>query len=271
MTKAEKLKKLIEKARAGGQVTAEELESMASTPSKICSPKTALEKAKKGIKLNEFELKSLASDMKCALEYAKFRGEPFPEFEEKLIEKGNFWTVSDYFKNVVKVPSKLYENFLLVKTKGEHTREICLYAAEVLKCRWPEGETFLLQPDEIQHALQYQESLSIGRWAELEKLVLKNGDSSDKQSYFQNCGLGRNESLENLLLKKGKGESLYLYARYCVRGKLPTSLHNKMILLGKKWSKKYVRMLESMKKRFASYIQSIGDSEREELFKTSEL
>jgi hypothetical protein len=275
-----KINALIEKARAGKQITAEELENLTakrdptSRPAKVCSPRHAVAKAKKGVKLNNWEIEELAKSPEHAVEYAKLTGARFPLCEEILVEKGSINLVTQYFFDIVKVPSKPFEKWLLEAERKEY---IGRYIEEVLKSRWEEGEDALLKIThrwgselDLNRALAYQKNFKIGPWENLEKILL-NGKARvfDRlgviKSYFKNCGPGRHEAAESRLIKYGNTAAIFLYARYCVGGKLPDGLHNRMILGGKKSSKKYVSWLASKKKSLLKYLLSLPEDERAEL------
>jgi len=272
-----KINVLIEKARAGKQITAEELESLTakrdptSRPLKVCSPRHALAKARKGVRLNNWEIEELAKSPEHAVEYAELTGARFPLCEEILLEEGSSRFVTEYFFDIVKVPSKPFEKWILAQGKEYIGR----YIKDVLKSRWEEGEDALLKIThrwssselDLNCALDYQKNFKIGPWEKLEKILL-NGKVrvSDRlgtiESYFKNCGPGRNEAAESRLIKYGNTGAVFLYARYCVGGKLPDGLHNRMILSGKKPAKKYVSWLASKKKSLLNYLRSLPEDER---------
>lgn len=277
-----KIKALIEKARAGEQITAEELEALAAPrnpdarPAKVCSPKNALNKARKGVELTKWELEDLAKSPEHAVQYAEFKGERFPECERHLLEDGNPGRIKQYFINIVGERNEALERHML-KSGTNLVQEYC---SEVLKSRWIEGERLLLEQENRWHggldadgALDYQAEHIKGPWAELEK-ILTNGkqevaDRNDAlKKYFKNCGRGSHEETERRLLKSGTAQSIYLYARLCLGGKLPESLHNKMILKGSKASKKYLNWLESRRKSTVAYLKTLESGEREELVST---
>jgi hypothetical protein len=273
-----KINALIEKARAGKQITAEELENLiakrdpTSRPAKVCSPKHAIAKAKKGVKLNNWEIEEIAKSPEHAVEWADLTGRCFPPCEEILLEKGSSEDITHYFFNIVKVPSKPFEKWLIEEDGKEY---IGKYINDVLKSRWEEGEDALLKIThrwvrgelDLDYALAHQKNFKIGYWAKLEKILL-NGKvrvsdrASSIESYFMNCGPGRNDAVERRLLKYGNAGAIFLYARHCVGGKLPDGLHNRMILSGKKSAKKYISWLASKKKSMLRYLVSISEEDR---------
>lgn len=272
---------LIEKLKAGGQITLEDIESLGrrkikdsdTRPAKVCSPKHSVAKAKKGTKLNRWELEDLAKSPEHAVEYAKLTGARFPECEETLLEKNNRRLIVEYFLDLLEEPNKSFENWLL---KNGHEL-IKRYCADVRKSRWEEGEEALFKVNhrwgggmDASHALEYQKEFAIGPWDNLERLVLngkhKVSDRRDAvEQYLKNCGPGRHETTERRLLKFGNTAAIFVYARFCVCGRLPDELHNKMILSGKKSAKKYLAWLSAKKKNTLAYLRSLGEGERGEL------
>lgn len=271
---------LIEKLKAGGQITVEDLESLGrknkdpdARPAKVCSPKRALEKAKNGIPLNRWELENLATSPLEAVEYAKLKSERFPECESCLIEKGNRRLISEYFLDIVGQPNELFEKWLL-----DQQDLINRYCLDVRKSRWEEGEQALLKATyrwggemDPSHALAYQKEFGIGPWEALERLLLDGRTRiSDRgkavKEYMKNCGHGRHETVERRLLKVGNTYAIMLYAKHCVGGRLPDELHNKMVLAGKKGARRYVAWLASKKRSVLKYLASLPEKEREEMF-----
>lgn len=257
-TETAKIQKLMEKIGDGGTVTISDLESLVGT--KVCSPKVALAKAKRGIDLTDAELKELAKDYKLAVEYASLKNEAFPESEPAILKSRDYRTIQRYFTEILPKPNKLYENWLLMDGGYRQAENILQYCKDILKARWPEGEKVLLR-SYYRECLEIQKHFRIGRWPELEKVIFgkKGIEVEVRRKYFKNCGSGRNPEMEDLLLKKGKGLSIYLYATQCVHGKLVAPLHAKMILMGGRWSKKYISWLERKKKSVDLYLTSIGD------------
>lgn len=272
---------LIEKLRAGGQITVEDLESLgpprkkdpSKRPAKVCSPKYAVAKVKKGEKLNKWELEDLAQSPEHAVEYAQFTGVRFPECEPYLFALNK--EVATYFLDVVKERDERFEAWLLKDEDGPEN--IQRYCTEVLKSRWKEGEEAILKIEDnwnrgidADYALGYQKELIRGAWGKLERVLLsrKNEVSNRKsalKTYFENCAGKRDEGTESRLLKFNNTNAIFLYARHCVGGKLPEALHNKMILSGKKSAKNYLRWLASRKKMLEAYLATLSEEERAEL------
>jgi len=257
-TETAKIQKLMEKIGEGGSVTIADLESLIGT--KVCSPKVALAKAKRGINLTAEELKELAKDYRMAFEYASLKKEAFPEGEPAILKSRDCRTIQQYFTKISPKPNKLYERWLLDDGGYRQSEFILQYCKDILKARWPEGEKVLLSRN-YRELLTIQKHFQIGRWPELEKVIFgkKGIELEVRRKYFKNCGSGRNPEMEDLLLKKGKGLSIYLYATQCVRGKLVAPLHAKMILMGGKWSKKYLSWLDRKKKSVDLYLTSVGE------------
>lgn len=260
-TETAKVEKLIDKAGEGHQITVEDLASLIGN--KVCSPKVALVKAKKGIALTDAELKELAKDYRLAYEYAYLKKEAFPECEAAILASRDIRVIEAYFTEISAKPNKAYENWMLKDGGYRQAEKIVEYSKEILKARWPEGEEILLKSHH-EEALEIHGHFEIGRWPELEKALFgkkrrRPVDLELKKKYFKNLGKGRRPDIEDTLLKKGKGLSIYLYATQCAQGKLVAPLHSKMILMGGNWSKKYLSWLERKKKSVDLYLRSIGE------------
>lgn len=266
----QEMEKLLQKAKKGGQVTLSDLENLQRVKSfGRISAKTALKKAQEGQTLNQKELEVLATDPKLAVEYAQLTKKPFPECEEILLKYDSSYLIQKYFQELFPQVNKKYERWL-IKTK--QTEMILNYCSDVLKKRWREGEEVILSDDgwrRCHWGLGYQKLVVRGRWLELEQIMfgIKNDRRELAKGYFKNIGLGRHEDLERRLLKKGTPQMLHEYALYCVGGRLPDSLHNKMILVGKGWSRKYLKGLEKRKRMMRCFFASMTDDEREEMLR----
>lgn len=274
---------LIEKLRGGGQITVEDLESLgpprkkdpSKRPAKVCSPKYAVAKAKKGEKLNKWELEDLAQSPAHAVEYAQFTGVRFPECETHLLLDNTSGLITTYFIEVVKERDERFEEWLLKEEGGAEC--IPQYCMEVLKSRWKEGEEAILKIEDnwnrgidADYALGYQKEMIRGAWGKLERVLLSRKNEvcnrkSALRTYFENCAGKRDEGTESRLLKFNNTSAIFMYARHCVGGKLPEALHNKMILSGKKSAKNYLRWLASRKKMLGAYLATLSEEERAEL------
>lgn len=268
----DEMQKLIQKAKSGGQVTLDDLEILQnSRPGRVSSAKGALKKAIEGRELNKSELDLLARDPESAFAYAKHRGKPFPECEDHLLKSKSDGFVIKYFELFPQV-NKKYEDWLIRGSLPEHEQNILNYCVNVLKKRWKEGEKVLLKMqgwnrDRIW--FEYQKNVVKGRWPELERRLFSDKkvkkDKDIISNYFNNLGLGRHEELEGRLLKSGTCFMIYRYALNCVGGRLPDSLHNKMLLVGKKWTKRYLKSLATRRRMTESFLASLNDEERQEI------
>jgi hypothetical protein len=274
----DEMQKLIQKAKSGGQVTLSDLEKLErSRPNRgVSSAKSALKKAMDGRELNKSELDLLAKDPDCAVAYAKHTVKRFPECEDHLLKSKFDGLIIRYFDELFPHVNKKYEDWLV---HGEYENNIVNYCSDVLKARWKEGEEVILKASRWNRSnlwSDYHRLVVKGRWLELErrlfydKKVKKEGDIIT--NYFMNLGhlgLGRHEDLEARLLKSGTSLMLYRYALHCVGGKLPDSLHNKMLLVGKKWTKRYLKGLKARRKMTESFLASLNDEERREILRPS--
>lgn len=285
----DEMQNLLQKAREGGQVTLSDLENLQSfrrvnkkdpnaRPSRILSPKTLLKRAKEGVELNKWELEELAKAPEFAVEYAEFTKKPFPELEDVLLSGS--WVVTGgairarYFEELFPQVNKKYEHWLI---KHKEAERIKAYCSLVLKSRWKEGEKVILADDSWRKEdlwLDYQSTVVKGRWHELEQIIFRKSKKIDKEDrkslangYFNKLGLGRHEDLERMLLKSGYPKMLYDYALCCVGGRLPESLHNKMILTGKNWAKRYLKGIEARKRMVSHFLASLTEQEKEEIFR----
>lgn len=277
---------LIEKLQAGGQITVEDLKSLGtrkkdpnSRPAKVCSPKHAVAKAKKGLGLNKWELADLAQDPEHAVAYAKLTGKRFPECEHQLFLEGDEGTLSSYFLEVVKEKDENFEAWLLGDAEpsrlGQYIRSYC---KDILKCRWEEGERFLLtkvrgwggEIDLDEAWVYYDDFIGQGPWPEMEKLLLNKKmkvsyrENSIKK-YFKLCGPGRQEGTERRLMKCGNSYAVLMYAMYCVGGRLPDGLHNKMVLGSSKSAKRYMKWLSRRNSMVVRYLRSLDVDDREKV------
>lgn len=275
---------LIKKIEAGGQITVEDIKSLGKKrtpeerPARVCSPKSALAKAKKGIELNKWELEGLAGEPEYALAYAKLTGKRFPECEHQLFLEGGD-DVATYFLDVVKEKNEDFEAWLLGDAEpsqlGQYIRDYC---KDILKCRWEEGERVLLTKVkgwggeiDLDSAWEHYDTfIGQGPWPEMEKVLLNKKlkvsyrDNSIKK-YFKLCGPGRQEDTERRLMKSGNAYAIFMYSMYCVGGRLPDALHNKMVLGSSKSAKRYIKWLAKKKDMVVRYLESLDRDDREKV------
>lgn len=271
-------------------------------PKRVCSPKYAVQKARKGKKLNRWELEELAKDAEqsvlyaekvlkgrfpeaeptiaqnhdLAFQYAKdvIRGR-FPEAEQTFFDNNSDWGNRNYFQryfiDVAREPNPAIEKKIL----DTHHGLAANYAERCLKGRWPEGEKVILK--DLDNAVEYHGNVVKERWPELEDLILlgkKLGywDNRPKAlaKYLEAVGHPIPE-IEDKLARCTKASLLLTYAVKGVRGKLPSALHQKMMMLGfdpkkQKITKKYVKFLENCERRALTYIAGLDEESRKDLF-----
>ncbi len=274
---------LIEKLQAGGQITVEDLKSLGTRkkkepdarPAKVCSPKHAVMKARKGQELNKWELEELAKNPEHAFAYAKLKGERFPECEHQLLLGGGD-RVATYFLEVVKERDEAFEAWLLGKENdGKHILEYC---REILKGRWAEGEKVLLKKTcrwnneiDLDDAWEYYDQfIGDGPWPEMEKVLFNKKlkvsyRENSVKKYFKLCRPGRQEDTERRLMKSGNTYAMFMYANYCVCGRLPDGMHNRMVLGSSKAAKGYVKWLRWKKDNVVRFLQSLDEEDREKV------
>jgi len=244
-------------------------------PKRVCSPRYAVLKAKKGKQLNKWELEELAKSPEHAIEYCRVTEKEFPECEDALWEDGNDGLLYKYFFGCAKKPNQKLEQFILAA--GDNRLSwITEYAETCLNSRWEEGEKKLLKNKShgLYFLTEYQRRVVKGRWKEIESRLCKLNSKDHWQyseiveKYFENCG-SRDEDLEKVLLEKGKSRHLYWYARKCMKGRLPPELHSKMIMLsfgGKaNFAKKYLKEIALRETSAINYLKTIPADERQML------
>lgn len=243
-------------------------------PKRVCSPRYAVLKAKKGIKLNHWELEQLALHPYHAYDYAQVVGR-FPEAEKLISEcDGYSWS---YVKEVVKGRWEYEAVFLKMPNV---LPEYCALRGD----RWDKAERKLLNYD-IDLCLSYHKDVMKGvRWPELEDRLLnvrvKNGEIvscrgglnfyefywSSVLGYVENLGGGRWLEIEDRMLRRAPARTLLEYSKK-LGGRLPAPLHQKMMLLsfeGKRSAKRYLRHLDRLGDRFRRYLGSLDEGEARE-------
>lgn len=271
-------------------------------PKRVCSPKYAVQKARKGKKLNRWEIEDLAKDAEQSLLYAERvlkgrfpEGEPaiaqdhelafqyakgvikgrFEEAEQTFLDNNSDWGnrnyLQRYFIDVARCPNQKVEKKILDTHHGlAHS-----YAENCIGGRWHEAESLILK--DLDNGVEYHEKVVKDRWPELEDSILlgkKMGywDNRPKAlaRYLENVGRPIPE-IEEKLARCTKASLLLTYAVKGVRGRLPGPLHQKMMMLGfdpkkAKITKNYVKFLESCERRALTYIKGLDDEARKELF-----
>lgn len=276
-------------------------------PKRVCSPRYAVLKARKGKKLNKWELEDLAKDPEYAYQYADLvlkarfpEAEPaiakvpdtafqyaknvikgrFPEAEEMFLRLHCDWGPRNYlpryFIDIAQEPNPLVEKKILATHHGLAIE----YAAKCLKARWPAGEKVILE-DDVDGAVRYHKEVVKERWPELEDRIIfgknKGFFDSRKKSfadYLENMNSPVPE-IEEKLDRCSNASLLLAYAVKGVRGRLPDNLHQKMMLLAfdpkkSKTAKKYARFIDSCDRRALAYIKGLDDQARKELFERAQ-
>lgn len=235
-------------------------------PKRVCCPKYAVQKARKGIKLNRWEMEDLSKDALWSFQYAKkvLKGR-FPEGEEaigkdpalafayaKEIIKGRFpegedailnetdrWGTRQFLKkyiiDVAGVRNEEFENNIKKEVvKGNEVGLAIEYARKCIGGRWEDIEPYLVKED-LGWASQYHTNIHKGRWPQLENRILfkkKRNRWDDIAEAWQDYlkVVGPYPELEGKLLKTQKASLILLYAQKALKGRLPPALHQKMMM-----------------------------------------
>ena len=272
-------------------------------PKRVCSPKYAVMKARKGKRLNRWELEDLAKDPELSLKYAEIIGRRFPEGESEIarrpklaleyatkVIKGRFpeaeeslvqhiqhfylgsSTVRDYFIRYG-VRNDQVESYI-IERDGSLAGE---YAKHCVGGRWHTVEKSLLKKGgRLENAIDYQSNVFQGRWPELESRILlgKNMSYWDSpvecfRKYLENVGR-RSSEVEDNLMKCSKASMILAYAVFSCKGRLPKHLHQKMMMFSfdpkrQKFVKKYLKFLEKKEKVVVEYLSGLEEDERMKL------
>jgi hypothetical protein len=269
-------------------------------PKRVCSPKYAVMKARKGKQLSRWELEDLAKDPEQSFLYAtkvlkgRFpEGEPaiansehayeyalkvidgrFPEAEPYFISHLDGWGMGtkalNYFVHVAKVRNPKVEECIL----KSHHNHVVDYSKNCVGGRWHEAEAQIIK--HATNAEAYHKEVVKCRWPEWEDRIL----GKKKLGYYDN----RTEMLSDYLkvveapvpgleekLEKTNRASLVLaYAVKGIRGRLPDALHQKMMMLSfdpkrQKSAKKYLKFLESCERRAIRYLSGLDEDELKEV------
>lgn len=163
------------------------------------SPKTLLNKALDGKKLNSSEIKIISKHPQCAKLYAqKVLENRFPEGEEAI--KTNAFQSYLYAKDVIRSRWKDGEKIISTNAKCsfEYAHNVLLdrfekgeeiiskdayysfeYATKVLRNRFIKGEPIILGSDPITIA-NYCVCLNTGRWKEAEEIIIKDAVAASR-------------------------------------------------------------------------------------------
>jgi hypothetical protein len=269
-------------------------------PKRVCSPKYAVMKARKGKTLNRWELEDLAKDPEqsflyavkvlrgrfhqgepaiansdCAYEYAvKVIDGRFPEAEPYFVSQLDGWGHGNkalhYFVHVAKIRHPKVEESILER----HHNFIVEYAKNCVGGRWNEAEGEIVK--HATHAEAYHKDVVKDRWPEWEDRIL----GRKKLGYFHNrAGLISDylkvvpapiPELEKKLEGSNRANLILAYAVRGVRGRLPDALHQKMMMLSfdpkrQNTARKYLKFLESCESRAIRYLSGLDEDELKEV------
>jgi hypothetical protein len=269
-------------------------------PKRVCSPKYAVMKARKGKTLNRWELEDLAKDPEqsflyavkvlrgrfhqgetaiansdCAYEYAvKVIDGRFPEAEPYFISQLDGWGHGNkalhYFVHIAKVRHPKVEESILER----HQNFIVEYAKNCVGGRWHEAEKEVIKC--VTYADAYHKEVLKGRWPEWEDRIL----GKKKLGYFDNRTQMLSDylkvvpapvpGLEEKLEKCNRASLILAYAVSGIRGRLPNALHQKMMMFSfdpkrQKTVRKYLKFLESCERRAIRYLSGLDEDELKEI------
>jgi len=275
------------------------METTETRPKRVCSPKYAVQKARRGKKLNRWEIEELAKDAEQSVIYAQkvLKGR-FPECEPLIAQ--NIQMSLAYARDIIKGRFELAESNMIsnldwslhrtaiinyfvkngVANKEVERRileresmHIPEYAAKCMGGRWPEAEPILLQ--NMANAYKYHRDVVKDRWPELEDSILrlKKGWIDQRKDalkdYFRVVPGPNLEFLEKLG-RSNKAGLLLIYAVNVIKGKLPPLLHQKMMMFSfdpkrQKAAKSYVKFLNSLERKVVGYLSALDEQERAEI------
>ena len=235
-------------------------------PKRVCSPKYAVQKARKGAKLNRWELEDLAKSPLWSLEYARkvlkgrfpegeaaIGSEPglafayakeivkgaFPEGEQAILDQKDRWGNRPFLKryiiDVAGVRNEKFETSLLKEVrKGNEANLSIEYARKCIGGRWEEIEPYILKED-LGWASQYHSTLYKERWPALEDRILfkkKKNRWEDRKDAWKDYikSVGPSKEIEAKLMRTSKANLILIYAAEALKGRLPPELHQKMTM-----------------------------------------
>jgi hypothetical protein len=239
-------------------------------PNYVCKPSFAIRKARRGIKLNKWELEKIANDSASAVRYSMevLKGR-FIDAEENI--RNNAMCASQYAIHILNSRWEAAEP--VISTCSNSSIEYAVMLGE----RFISGEPAILKRPDVDRAIHYAIKVIKGRWPELERKLLKHKTSSWlRPSFYNQVDIYLNKIIggrwlewEEKLLRENRMIPIYNYAKF-LGGKLPDALHQKMLLQSfdnkrSKFAKKYLRLLERTEGRFVRFFNSLSSEEREEL------
>ena len=273
-------------------------------PKLVCSPKYAVQKARKGKKLNRWEIEDLAKDPEQSFFYANkvlrgrfLEGEPaiarsvhayeyaknvvkgrWEEVEPIFIESislghgSTFRAALAYFVHVAGVRNPEIEKYIL---RQDHSK-IVTYCENCVKGRWKEAEKTVLKSDSMGVASDYHSEIHKGIWPEWEDRILFtkklqwHEDRCDLMTQYLKTVPQPGPEFEKKLEKTNRAKIILTYALKGCRGRLPDALHQKMLMFSfdpkrKFSSKKYVKFLVARERQVVRYLSRLNDEERAEI------
>lgn len=150
------------------------------------------------------------------------------EAEKTILEKKNIDVIIEYAVNCMKKRWIEAEDIIIKGSKAQ-----IVYYTTKLGQRWEEVEPIILK-NGSESIINYAENCIKGRWIEAEKKFLETTQISNKLEYCEKVLKGRWKEFEDLLFEidsvEAQAEYVYEYAKNVIKGKLPETLHNKMIM-----------------------------------------
>jgi len=274
-------------------------------PKRVCSPKYAVQKAKRGTKLNRWEIEDLAKDPEMSFLYARkvLKGR-FPEGEAEIarspyaieyastILRGRFPEAEPHFEEIVEgcgfsmLANRVMSYFINNGIRNAKVEKKILennsglisdYADKCIGGRWPEAEARMLEQGI--NATEYHQTVVKGRWPEWEDRILgkkKFGywNSNRREflvKYLKAIGKPIPE-VEKKLENCNRASLLLAYSVVALKGRLPQALHQKMMMFSfdpkkQKIAKKYLQFLDNCERRAVRYLSMLDEDEQMELLR----
>lgn len=269
-------------------------------PKRVCSPRYAVQKAKKGKTLNRWEIEDLAKDPEQSFIYAsKVLKGRFPEGEAAIAEssfayqyakhviEGRFEAAEphfikclermgsvsrsralDYFVSLAGVRNPLVEKHLL---EHEHNR-IVAYCQNCIGGRWEEAEGKIVRFG----ACEYHEHVLKDRWPALEDRIIRekklqwHESRKEMMKGYLKVVPNPGPEFERKLEKSNRASLLLVYAMKGLRGKLPQTLHQKMMMFSfdpkrQSFAKKYLKFVSACERRVVRFLSGLDEDERNEI------
>lgn len=275
-------------------------------PKRVCSPKYAVQKARKGKALNRWEIEDLAKDAELSLIYAQrvLKGR-FPEAEPTISQYpdyalqyamgvigGRFPEAEPGLVRVVEQGyggNKVIERYFIeygiqnpAVEKAVLSRFPNLIPKYAMKClggRWAEAEKSLLA-GRLDGAVDYHHEVIEGRWPEFEERIIfgKNLSYWDNprdcfKKYLRKVG-GSDKEIEGRLSRSNKASLILAYAIEASKGRLPPELHQKMMMFifdpkRQRFAKRYIKFLEKAEEKVVRYLAGLDESEVNDIVERS--